>query len=90
MGVVQTVPCPPCQHPIAAVGFKSFAKGRGAIRALYIGGIFAGQRAGAVNCTQETGKDGNGYEASETPFETAGAPLDAGSLHAPHHRQAGV
>ena len=53
MGTVQTVPCPSCQHPIAAAGFKSFAKGRGAIRALYIGGILAGQRAGAVNCTQE-------------------------------------
>ncbi len=85
MGVVQTVSCPPCQYPIAAAGFKSFAKGRGAICALYISGILAGQRAGAVNCTQETRKDGTRYEASETPFETAGAPPDAGSLHAPYH-----
>jgi hypothetical protein len=48
-----------------------------AIVNLYIPGILAGQWAGAVNCTQETGMDGNGYEASETPFETAGAPPDA-------------
>ena len=46
--------------------------------------------AGAVNCAQETGKDGNGYEASETPFETAGAPLNAGALHTPYHWQAGL
>ena len=39
---------------------------------------------------QETGKDGTRYEASETPFETAGAPPDAGALHAPHHRQTGI
>ncbi len=44
MGTVQTVPCPSCQHPIAAVGLKSFAKGCGAVRARYIGGILAGQR----------------------------------------------
>lgn len=81
--------CPDSPLPIlpasdSGLGFNSFAKGRGAIRALYIGGILAGQRAGAVNCTQETGKDGIRYEASETPFETAGAPPDAGALHAPY------
>ena len=86
MGAVQTVTCPPCQYPIAVGGFKNFAKGRGAVRALYIGGILAGQRAGAVNCMQKTGKDGTRYEASETPFETTGTPFDAGALHAPHHR----
>jgi len=52
-------------------------KGAERFRVLYIGGILAGQRAGAINCMQETGKDGTRYEASETPFETAGAPLDA-------------
>ena len=52
-------------------------KGAERFRVLYIGSILAGQRASAVNCTQETGKDGTKYEASETPFETAGAPLDA-------------
>lgn len=45
MGTVQTVPCPSCQHPIAAGGFKNFVNGRGAVRARYIGGILAGRLA---------------------------------------------
>ena len=83
-------PCPSCQYPLNSMGFKSSAKGRGAIHALYIPGIPAKWTVGAVNCTQKAGKDGTRYEASETPFEIAGAPPDAGSLHAPYCRQAGV
>ena len=72
-------------------GLKKFCKrARSGSAPAYIGGILAGQRASAVNCTQETGKDGTKYEASETPFETAGAPLDAGTLYIPCCRQAGI
>ena len=55
---------------------------------LYIPGIPAGSPSGAVNCIQKAGKDGNGYKTSETSFETAGTPSDAGSLHNLYHRQA--
>ena len=51
-GSFQTVPCPPCQYPIAAGGLKVLQRARSGSASLYIDGILAGQRASAVNCTQ--------------------------------------